>query len=310
MMMCYPDDSHRKAGDMVMKISTDDIAEILHIDSSQADDIIAYVYKSFGDEHQTHDQSAYESTYSAMNTYPSEFVGKIFSCIIDNDIDDIMEYIDEHPSYGLGYRFHKTDRSAENCKYLESIGIDDFMPYDPSQGNSLYILNHFNDVAILNGLDADDVTYRVIDSFDKPYALKHMAVYAICTHASDDINVRFLSGMGWDTPVSEVDREFQKTDIIERSAGEMPQSINKWDEPWVSFFYMCLLFYVRNNKWNIDIPNETKKALALFRKTMKNPQYAISVVKDTEKLRHLGIQPYEDESQAIIHHYMSEKESL
>jgi hypothetical protein len=221
-----------------------------------------------------------------------------------------MEYIHRHPAKGLDYRFHRAARSAENCKYLESIGIDGFMPYDPSQGNSLYILNHFNDVAILNGLDADDVTYHVIDSFDKPYALKRMAVYALCTHASDDINVRFLSGMGWDAPVSEVDREFQKTDIIERSAGEMPQSINKWDEPWVSFLYMCLLFHVRNNKWNIEVPNEIERASELCRKILENTQYAVSIMDHTEELRHLGIQPYEDETQAIIQHYMSDKESV
>lgn len=292
-----------------MEISTDDIAEILHIDSSQADDIIAYAYKSFGDEHNTHDRSAYESTCSAMNTYPTEFVGKIFSCIIDNNIDDIMKYIDEHPAKGLDYRFHRAARSAENCKYLESIGIDDFMPYDPSRGNCLYILNHFNDVAILNGLDAEDVAYHVIDSFDKPYELKRMAVYAICTHASDDINVSFLSEMGWDTPVSEVDREFQKTDIIERSTEKMPESIRTSNEPF-SFLYMCLLFHVRNNKWNIDVPNEIERASELCRKIMENTQYAVSVINDTEELRHLGIQPYADETRAIIQHYMSDKESV
>ena len=155
---------------MVIEISTDDIAEILHIDGSQADTIIAYVYKSFGDEHNTHDRSAYESTCSAMNTYPSEFIGKIFSCIIDNGVETIMKYIHRNPAKGLDYRFHRAARSAKNCRYLESIGIDDLMPHEPSRGESLYILNHFNDVAILNGLDADDVTYHVIDSFDKLYA--------------------------------------------------------------------------------------------------------------------------------------------
>ena len=270
-----------KGGIMNEPLSVDlsEVRDILHISTTldTIQSMLRYAYIVYMNSSQTND-SMYFLTDNITMT--------VIRYIVDNDRpdSDFLVYMKRHKVKGLRYVLHAHERSDIYARYLDSIGIT---PYSPNgyEDARVFIMNHFNDAAILGGLDADNVTFNVRKALltDDATIFKNLMIVSLFSNAGSDINAKFIAAMGFNDDVTPLEREQWNIDytagITDRVRQWMMTSVQQSDMSdqvddeslnLVSFIYASMICMLREQHWGFSDENELKTVSKMMEKAMNN----------------------------------------
>lgn len=248
-----------------LTMDLNEVRSILHISTTldTMQSMLRYAYIVYMNTSLTNDSMYYLTDNITMT---------VIRYIVDNDRpdSDFLVYMKQHKVKGLRYVLHAHERSDIYARYLDSIGIT---PYSPNEYESaqVFVMNHFNDAAILGGLDADNVTFNVRKALltNDAKIFKELMMVSLFSNAGSDINAEFIATMGFNDDVTPCERERWNIDYTAgitdnvrqwmtnsiRQSG-MSDQVDNESLNLVSFIYVSMICMLRERRWGFSDEND------------------------------------------------------
>lgn len=310
-----------RGGIMNERLSMDlsEIRNILHINTTldTMQSMLRYAYIVYiNSSHQVNDDSMYFLTDNITMT--------VIRYIVDNDRpdSDFLVYMRRHKAKGLRYVLHAHERSDIYARYLDSIGIT---PYSPNEYESaqVFIMNHFNDAAILGGLDADNVTFNVRKALlaNDATIFKNLMMVSLFSNAGSDINAKFIAAMGFNDDVTpcergqwNIDYTAGITDNVRRwmtnsiRQSGMSDQVDNESLNLVSFIYVSMICMLRERHWGFSDENDMKTVSKMMETVNNDDGKTYELLRQVNDFIKRGVSPSDKVAMDSMKRQVSDKE--
>lgn len=299
-------------------VDLSEIRNILHINTTldTMQRMLRYAYTVYMNSSQTND-SMYFLTDNITMT--------VIRYIVDNDRpdSDFLVYMKQHKAKGLRYALHAHERSDIYARYLDSIGITPYSPneYEDAQ---VFVMNHFNDAAILDGLDAENVTFNVRKALltNDTKIFKELMMVSVFSNAGSDINVAFIEAMGFNDDVTPCEREQWNIDYT----ASITDTVRQWmtnsiqqsgmsdqvdDESLnlVSFIYVSMICMLREQRWGLPDENDLKAASKMMEAVNNDGRKVYELLQRVNDFIKRGVSPSDKVAMDSMKRRLSDEEN-
>lgn len=301
-----------------LSVDLSEIRNILHINTTldTMQSMLRYAYIVYMNSSQTND-SMYFLTDNITMT--------VIRYIVDNDRpdSDFLVYMKQHKANGLRYVLHAHERSDIYARYLDSIGITPYSPneYEDAQ---VFAMNHFNDAAILSGLDADNVTFNVRKALltNDTKIFKELMMVSVFSNAGSDINAKFIAARGFNDDVTPCEREQWNidytasitdnvrqwmTDSIQQSG--MSDQVDDDSLNLVSFIYVSMICVLRGRRWGLPDENDLKTASKMMETVNNDGGKVYELLQQVNDFIKRGVSPSDKVAMDSMKRRLSDKEN-